>query len=570
MPKIEVFEDALYRYSGRTFENDAELEKMLETAKAELDGRDEKEGILKIELNDTNRPDLWSTAGLGRQLRTAEGGDIPVYSFFSDEKTAKDTGERRLSVDPELSNIRPYITAFVVTGKPIDEAMLNDLIQTQEKLCWNYGRKRKSIAMGVYRNDLIRYPVQYKAVSPEDVEFVPLGMEKRLNLTEILTEHPKGREFGYIVDEYDMAPLITDAEGGVLSFPPIINSARIGAVETGDENLFIELTGTDLPSLLIATSIVACDLCDAGHTVLPVKIEYPYDTPFGSEICVPYYFQKDMTVELSDVVKLLGTEIDMEKAVESLKRMGVNASVEESRLIVRTPEYRNDFLHPVDIAEDIMIGLGMDFFKPEDPPDFTVGRLSEIEQYSRRIKSIMVGLGFQEMIFPYLGSGEDFIEKMAIQDGGLVRIANPMTEGFEYVRNSIIPSLLQAESVSANAVYPHHIFEAGKTACLDSSKNYGTRTDDVLGFLSADSDAGFNLVNSHVSALLYYLSLEYTLEELEDPRFIPGRSAKIICGSAAIGVFGEIHPQVLTNWGIEIPCTACEITLGPLLMEKDE
>jgi phenylalanyl-tRNA synthetase beta chain len=182
----------------------------------------------------------------------------------------------------------------------------------------------------------------------------------------------------------------------------------------------------------------------------------------------------------------------------------------------------------------------------------------------------MVGLGFQEMIFPYLGSGEDYIEKMEIEGGGLVRIANPMTEGFEYVRNSIIPSLLQAESVSANAVYPHHIFEVGKTACLDSSKNYGTRTDDALGFLSAGSDAGFNLVNSHVSALLYYLSLDYALEELEDPRFIPGRTARIFCGESGIGVFGEIHPQVLTNWGIEIPCSACEITIAPLLLEKDE
>ena len=42
-------------------------------------------------------------------------------------------------------------------------------------------------------------------------------------------------------------------------------------------DLFIELTGTEMESLLLACSIVACDLADAGHEIHPVSVEYTAD-----------------------------------------------------------------------------------------------------------------------------------------------------------------------------------------------------------------------------------------------------------------------------------------------------
>ena len=51
-----------------------------------------------------------------------------------------------------------------------------------------------------------------------------------------------------------------------------------------------------------------------------------------------------------------------------------------------------------------MIGKVLDFFNPEKPNDFTIGRLLPITVYSRKVKNIMAGIGYQEMIFNYLGS----------------------------------------------------------------------------------------------------------------------------------------------------------------------
>lgn len=569
MPKIEVYADALFRYAGKKYSDDA-LEAIFPCAKAELDGKDEAEGLLKVELNDTNRPDLWSTAGLGRQLRVYEGGQSSSYDFFSTKKKSLDNGGRVVEVDASVKDIRPYLVAFAVEGKGISEAELKDIIQTQEKLCWNFGRKRKSIAMGVYRSDLFQYPVQYKAVDPDKTRFVPLQMEDRaMSLREIIKDHPKGQEFGHIVKDKTLFPFITDAQDKVLSFPPVINSAEIGAVQEGDKNLFIELTGTELHDLVLTASIVACDLADAGLKVLPVTVKYPWETELGREITLPYYFQEPLKVSADAARKLLGEKLSLSEMEAALKRMGVEAagagSGEAEELTITVPPYRNDFLHPVDVMEDIMIGRGLDSFEPMMPGDYTIGRLTPAEELIRRARDIMVGLGFQEMMYNYLGSRKDYIEKMAVSGDDLIQIANPMTENYEYVRNSILPALLHSESISANAVYPHHICEMGKTAYLKEETNSGTETANFLGFLSADRDAGFNQINSHVSALFYYLGRDYELKELRDPRVIDGRGAEIWVGGQRAGFFGEVHPQVLENWGIQMPTVVCEINLDTLL-----
>ncbi|MDA3950556.1 MAG: phenylalanine--tRNA ligase subunit beta [Spirochaeta sp.] len=587
MPKIEVYRDALIGAIGAGKLSDDQLESVFPAAKAELDEPADAEGVMKVELNDTNRPDLWSTAGLGRQLRLYHGGEAPHYRFFSDATVRREHGERRVVVDRSVQKIRPWVVGFVISGAPISEAVLKDLIQTQEKLTWNYGRKRRSIAMGVYRADLISFPVHFKAVDPDATRFVPLQDTREMSMREIITEHPKGQEYGHIVADLPLFPLLTDDNGDVLSFPPVINSASIGAVQEGDTSLFIELTGTDIDSLLHTASIVACDVSDMGYTVEPVQIEYPYDTPYGREITVPYYFQQPQRASLREVNALLGETLATDEVIAALKRMGIAAteasaaSGDDTEILIRVPEYRNDFLHAVDIVEDVMIGRGMDSFAPEMPRDFTVGRLTPVEEFSRRVKTTMVGLGFQEMIFNYLGSGADYVESMydaADRDDAYartVRIANPMSENYEFVRPSILPSLLGAEAVSGNAAYPHHIFEVGNIALRDDTDVTGTATRTVLGFLSADGDAGFNLVNSHISAILFYLGREYTLREVRDSRFIPGRAAEIVAPAgkkrsapAVFGVFGEVHPRVLETWGIQVPCTAGEINLERLLEHR--
>jgi phenylalanyl-tRNA synthetase beta chain len=584
MPKIEVNEEVFYALAdpagrGRTWENRDIFEEILTCAKAELDEDSDKrlppaERTLKIELNDTNRPDLWGTAGCARQLRIHNGGSAPEYSFFSRPGDVKKAG-RRVLAEKTVQKVRPYLAGFIASGKAVTDASLRDMIQTQEKLAWNFGRKRRTISMGLYRIAIIRWPIHYKAVDPDSISFVPLQWDTPLTLREILKQHPKGKEYAFIQEHEPLHPLLTDDRGSILSYPPIINSADLGAVQVGDTDLFVEITGTDQPSVTLAASIMACDLADQGYTIEPVEVEYEYDTPFGRRVTTPYYFQEPVFCSLARVEKFLGEKLSAGDCIAALTRMGIKA--EETRAAERgdsaelegirawPPEYRNDFLHAADVAEDVMIGRTLPSFKPERPRDFTVGRLTPITCFSRRVKEILVGMNYQEMIYNYLGSRKDLVENMRGGGGRIIRISNPMTENYEYVRDSVLASLMMSESVSGHAAYPHRIFEIGKVAYRDPSENYGTTTRQYAGFLNADRDANFNTMAGQMQTLFYYIAREYEVEESADPRFIPGRAASVIYKGKPAGVFGEIHPEVLERWGVAMPCTAAELDLDALL-----
>ena len=574
MPKIEVNEKLFFQMVGQKYDYDT-LEKKLTCGKAELDEKPdmsvpEDQRVIKIELNDTNRPDLWSTNGVARQLRLHNGGTTVDYSkFLSREGDLKDSRNLTVTVDPELKEIRPYMVAFMIEGKAIDEPMLLDIIQTQEKLAWNFGRKRKSLSMGLYRASQIKWPVHYKAVDPDNTSFIPLTFEKPLTCRQILTEHPKGKDYGWILENFKKFPLLTDDAGEVMSMAPVINSATLGAVQVGDKDLMVELTGDNMANLLLAANIVACDFADCGYTIHPIRVDHPYDTGFGKSVCAPFYFQQPAKAVLKNVNKLLGSDFSKEQVVKALEVMGNKVEAKDAdgdvEFTVYPAPYRNDFLHEVDIIEDVMIGIGLDNFKPAKPNDFTIGRLMPLTLFSRQAKNIMVGLGYQEMIFNYLGSKKDYIERMGIDDSKIIEVSNPMSENYQFVRPSIIPSLLRAESGSANAIFPHKIFEIGKVAYLCDEENTGTRTRQSLGFMTASSNANFNSAASEVSSLLYFLDHEYKVAESDDPRFIPGRQAAIIINGKQAGIFGEIHPQVLENWSITVPCVAGEIDVEELM-----
>ncbi|MDR1216522.1 MAG: phenylalanine--tRNA ligase subunit beta [Treponema sp.] len=574
MPKIEVNEELFYSLVGRKWDAKEGLEAALACAKAELDAVDAEgvpasERVLKIELNDTNRPDLWGTAGCARQLRVYYGGKQNEYPFFARKAT------RVVKVRESVRKVRPFLAGFIASGKAVTDASLRDMIQTQEKLAWNFGRKRRTVSMGLYRIAIIQWPIIYKGVDPDSVSFTPLQWDVPLTLREILKQHPKGKEYGFIQEHEPLHPLLVDSKGAILSYPPIINSADLGAVQVGDTDLFIELTGTDFECVTLSASIMACDLADQGYTIKPVKVEYEYDTPYGKEITTPFYFQRPVFCSLARVEKFLGEELSVDQCIAALAKMGVNAErvigVEQGEttagqgILAFPPEYRNDFLHAADIVEDVMIGRGLSTFAPDRPSEFTIGRLSPITIFSRKVKEILVGMGYQEMVFNYLGSKRDFVDRMLGDGAKIIKIANPMTENYEYVRDSVLASLLISESTSGNAVFPHRIFEIGKVAFQNPAENYGTSTRQFLGFLTADKDANFNMVSAQIQTLFYYLSREYAVEPSNIPHFIAGRSANVLFKGAKIGAFGEIHPQVLENWGVTVPCVAVEIDLDALI-----
>ena len=58
----------------------------------------------------------------------------------------------------------------------------------------------------------------------------------------------------------------------------------------------------------------------------------------------------------------------------------------------------------------------------------------------------------------------------------------------------------------------------------------------------------------------------YWFERSQDPAFFGDLlAADIFYAGRRVGVFGVVHPEVVTAFGIKIPCAACELDIEPFL-----
>lgn len=541
------------------------LEGWLALVKGEIKGHNPDTGELRIELQDSNRPDLWCCEGIARQIRIKQQGKPIDYPCFT---ARQDTELPRLDVVPGLEAVRPYVAACTAVGYRVTDEGLVQLIQTQEKLADIFGRKRRTVSIGLYRLPRITFPVIYDLVAPDEFRFTPLGMDALMTPAEILVVHPKGLEYGGILAGRDRVPLLRDAKGLVLSFPPIINSRDVGEVQIGDCELFIEVTGTDMKMVVLTLNILAANLVDRGADVSPVKIHYPAATELGQVCVTPMNFGRARTIRSAIIEAALGETLGMETIASSLTAYGYDVKTGTDAVIVQLPPYRNDFLHAVDVVEDVAISRGYDRFQPVMPSQFTVGNLSRLEVLADRVRNLMVGMEFQEIMANIMGARADLCGRMLVEGTGwgrVVEVNNVMSQNYACLRQWLVPSLLQVESSSSRAFYPHRLFEVGEAAIPDEQADVGSRTVLLLGALIAHAQAHFSELHSCLDLLLYYLDRPYQLEVLDHPSFLTGRAGRILSEGRMIGMLGEIHPEVLERWQIEMPAVAMELDLQQLL-----
>ena len=568
MPTITIFKQDLEGLlagpgEARQLLTIEQLEESLMLVKGELKGQNPDTGELRIELQDSNRPDLWCCEGIARQIRVKRQGSLAKYDFLRTlPKPAK-----RLDVAPGLEGIRPYVAACAATGYRVTQEGLAQLIQTQEKLAEMFGRKRRTVSIGLYRLAAIEFPVIYDLVKPDEATFTPLGMDTVMTLGEMLLVHPKGLEFGGILAGQNRLPFLRDAKNQALSFPPIINSREVGEVLVGDDALFVEVTGTDLSMVVLTLNIFAANLADRGAVIEPIEVRYPYKTALGKAVITPQDLGKSRKLPVSTIEQALGQDLGAHDVAKSLTAYGYTVTTSGKGLRVMPPFYRQDLMHAMDIVEDVAISRGYSDFSPVMPSQFTVGGLSRIEEFSDRIRALMVGMGFQEIISNILGSPQDLCDAMRLEGtewGKLVEVDNVMSQNFSALRQWMLPSLLRVETASNRAFYPHRLFEAGEVARLDPTQSVGSRTVTLLGGMIAHADAHFSEAHSCLDTLFYYVNQTYGLEPIQHPSFLAGRVGGIVSGGRQVGVIGELHPEVLERWQIAVPAVAFEIDLTEL------
>jgi phenylalanyl-tRNA synthetase beta chain len=505
---------------------------------------------LNLENKDTNRPDLWSPEGIARALR----GFLELETRMKPYAVAGSSGVA-IKVDPRLEKIRPCIACSVVKDAQLSDSAIRGLMHLQDKLDESYGRGRRRSSIGLYEFDLIKPPLRYTVARPEELSFVPLGTNERMSLNEILIKHPKGIEYGHIVKSNPLWPILLDAKSNVLSFPPIINSNDLGRITPQTRNVLVEVTGTSLDVVLNALMMITISLADRGGKIYSSTVHYPYGRLRRS--VTPILKTRHVRIKQEYVEAMLGIPLTVKQDVSLLRKAGFGASKASPTVLdVTVPCFRLDIMHPVDIIEDIGIAYGLNNIRPRWPPHPTVGGISSQHEFDDLLTEIALGLGFQEVLTFTLSNPEKLFTRMNLSPQSIVDLQNPRVQTLTCLRTWLIPSLMEILSGNIHVTYPQKIFEAGECVTRDGSR---VEESTKLAGVTCHAEASFTEVRASVDALLSNLGLSARVAELEHGSFVPGRAGTVWVQEKQVGIMGEIHPEVLENWGIQNPAAAFEL-----------
>jgi phenylalanyl-tRNA synthetase beta chain len=544
MPVLEIDKEYLYSLLGMRLSRD-ELVEILEDTKVNIEGFSDE----SIELEITSdRLDLLSTEGIARMIKGIIGKELGIPKYPAERR------EEELVVDESVKKVRPFAVGAILLDVRLNDSVIKSIIQCQEKIHETLGRKRRRVAIGIHDLDAVKPPFRYIARPMDEVKFIPLGENREMTAREILENTEKGREYGNLIrNEEGLVPLIEDSMGRVMSMPPVINS-ELTRLSERTRNLFIDVTGTDEKSIRTSLSILVHSIAETGARIGVITVR-----DSGKTIKQPDVEPRRMRVSMDYIRRMLGEEIEQKDVVNLLRRGRLDVELVGDEIDVIIPPYRTDFLHPADVAEEVIVLYGLNRLKPQLPRNvMTVGSIHPSEKISRKLRMLMVGLGYQEVMNYMLSNKESLFKSIGRKETEVVEIGNPVSSSYTVLRDSLIPGLLHFLSRNVHSPYPQKIFEIGDVVLVDRSRPYRTRSERRLAAAYSDDSVGFEDIQSHLFAVLKSMRIDFKLREANNSVFIEGRCAEVISGDA-IGVIGEVNPEVLSGLGIPSPTAMFEV-----------
>jgi len=592
MPTVGIKRDLLFERLGKTY-TDEEFDQLCFDYGLELDevtsekamaskekgvdqaGQLSDEVIYKIDVP-ANRYDLLCLEGLSRSLLVfLQEMKIPHF------KQVKPKVMEKLVVEKDVESVRPFAVAAVLRNITFTQDSYNSFIDLQDKLHHNLGRKRTLVSMGTHDLDTIKGPFTYTAKPPSEILFKALNQPAEKSAVELMKMYKEDshmRHFVPIIEDKPVYPVIYDANGVVLSMPPIINGDH-SKISLNTKNVFIEITATDLHKakivLEILTTAFSC-YCKDQFSVETVEVT----NIDGSKSETPELEYREEVIHPRLVRNCVGIKSNPQEMAKLLTKMFLKSEViPDGRLRCIVPPCRADVIHPCDIYEDIAIAYGYNNIRKKIPRTSTIAKQLPINKLCDLLKIEIALAGFTEGLTFSLCSREDVSEKLNRPKGidEAVSIGNPKTLEFQVARTTLLPGLLKTIANNKNMPLPLKLFEISDVVLKDEEKDVGAKNERRFCAINCNKTPGFEVIHGLLDQFMTVLEVKPTQDKVKNPNegyhirkcddgaFFPGRAAQVIYKGQSIGVMGVIHPDVLSKFEIVHPCAALEINVEPFL-----
>ncbi len=544
MPTININRQAFEELVGKKLPIE-KLKDRISYLGTDLEEVNENEIVVEIF---PNRPDMLSVQGFARAFSSFIGHKTGLRNY----KVEK-SGEKVI-IDKSVAGVRPYTACAIVKNMHFDNEKIKEVIDIQEKLHITYGRNRRKIAIGIYPFEKIKTPIRFMAKRPEEIIFQPLEFPRKINARQILSQHPAGRDYGYLLEGKERFPVFIDANDEVLSVPPIINSHKTGKINEKTTDVFIECSGFDFKVLKKCLNMIVTALYEMGGKVYSMELIYE-----NKKFTTPDLNPEEMKVDINYINKLLGLQLKENEIKKLLERMGYGYKDKKALI----PAYRADIIYQSDLAEDIAIAYGYENFKAAIPNVATIAEEDRFEIFKNKISNLLVGLGLIESSTYNLTNKEFQCKKMNVEMQ-LIELANSISSDYNVLRAWILPSSMEILNNNKHHEYPQKIFTIGTIFKKNNKFETNIEENERLAVAITSEKTDYTEIRQILDYLFRSLDLKYEIIETEHNSFINGRVGRVITNGKKVAYIGEINPAVLQNWELEMPVTAFELNLSEL------
>nr|AQX44706.1 Phenylalanyl-tRNA synthetase beta subunit [Paulinella micropora] len=220
------------------------------------------------------------------------------------------------------------------------------------------------------------------------------------------------------------------------------------------------------------------------------------------------------------------------------------------------PTRQLDLQREIDLIEEIARLIGFDNFTSHLPDPIGPGGLSSHQQVERKIRSLLINAGLQEMVSLSLVASNNSDETINSQER--IPLANPLLAETSHLRESLWPEHIKAARRNLQASQPGYwAFEIGHVFRLADDKSIPEQLEILSGIISGEQRPRTWNKDGRMSNLGFYEAfsiIKYIFESLKitiialpiskHPLLHPGRGAEILIDQYPIGWFGQIHPQL--------------------------
>jgi phenylalanyl-tRNA synthetase beta chain len=513
-----------------------------------LDIEEETTDHINVEYS-PNRPDYSTDYGIVSSLQ----GLLGIKTGMPRSKIKK--GKDVIIVNPSVRKIRPFVTAIEAKNGKLDDETIRQLIVMQEDLQNGIGRRRKKTSIGIHDLNKISFPLSYTTTN-KNHKFNPLESSQEMTIDDILEKTEAGIKYGHLVGNSEKVPIILDSDGHTISFPPIINS-ELTKISTNTRNLLVEVTAIEKNAAEDTLAVIANILQDAGFELFSIKIS-------GANNSTPLLKPRNMILDVDLVNKILGIKISVPQMISALRKSRLDAKAKGKKIICTIPRYRTDIFGEMDLVEEIVLGYGINNLEPKIPESASVGQKNKITITLNSTSSVMIGLGYSEVMNLGLVSQRALYDYTKRDTSKIIYVNDSKSQEHTILRDIILPGLIEILSRNIHEPYPQKLFETGVVFL----RNNDVINEEIhLACVSAHNDVSFTEIKSVLQSFLkttFGLGCR-TVTSLNS-MFVEGRSADIFVNNDKIGEIGEFSPEIIDNFKLRIPIAGFEIKLTGLIL----